>query len=119
PKDATQTMAFSELGEESPPLALVLPTYDFLAAAEEPDELGRLAHYRVLQPIGVGGMGMVFLAQDTRLKRQVALKVIKPELLRRADLHERFLSEAQAIAKVEHDNIVVIYEANEVSGVPY
>jgi tRNA A-37 threonylcarbamoyl transferase component Bud32 len=119
PKDATQTMAFSEATAGTLPMASVLPTYYFLAAAAEPDELGRLAHYRVLQPIGVGGMGMVFLAQDIRLKRQVALKVIKPELLQREDLHARFLNEAQAIATVEHDNIVAIYEANEVSGVPY
>jgi tRNA A-37 threonylcarbamoyl transferase component Bud32 len=119
PKDATQTMSLFGSGADTPPLATVLPTYDFLTPPEQTDELGRLMHYRVLQTIGVGGMGMVFLAEDTHLQRQVALKVIKPELLERRDLHERFLTEARAIAAVEHDNIVVIYEAGDAGGVPY
>ena len=120
PQDSTQTLPPSEsVGETLPPLAKMLPTYDFLAPPEQPDEHGRLGHYRVLQSIGVGGMGMVFRAEDTRLKRQVALKIVKPELLLRQDLHERFLTEARAIAAVEHDNIVAIYEAGDVSNVPY
>jgi tRNA A-37 threonylcarbamoyl transferase component Bud32 len=121
-KDATQTLpplAADATAPPPPPMATVLPTYDFLAAPQQPDELGRLARYRVLQSIGVGGMGMVFLAEDTKLQRQVALKIIKPELLERQDLHERFLTEARAIAAVEHDNIVVIYEAGDAGSVPY
>ncbi len=60
PKDATQTLTFADAGAGTASRASALPTFDFLAAAEEPDELGRLAHYRVLAPIGAGGMGMVF-----------------------------------------------------------
>lgn len=73
----------------------------------------------MLQVLGAGGMGMVFLAEDTKLQRRVALKVIKPELLRRPDLHERFLSEARAIAKIEHDNIVAIFQVDDRGGVPF
>ena len=64
-------------------------------------------------------MGMVFLAEDTRLKRLVALKVIKPELLARPDLRERFLLEARAAAKVEHDHIVAVFQADEIGGTPF
>ncbi len=119
PKEATQTVSIPTGSGDTPAIALTAATYDFLGNPESTDELGRLAQYRVLQSIGVGGMGMVFLAEDTRLRRQVALKVVKPELLERPDLHERFLQEARAIAAVEHDNIVTIYEAGEVMRVPY
>lgn len=114
-----QTLDAAPTGPASPPTACVLAAYDFMAPPKGPDEIGRLKQYRVLQAIGVGGMGMVFLAEDTRLRRQVALKVIKPELLERQDLHERFLTEARAIAAVEHDNIVVIYEAGDAGSIPY
>src|SRR5207245_10709936 len=56
--------------------------YDFLDPAEGPDELGRLGPYRVLSVLGAGGMGIVFLAEDPQLQRQVALKVMKPALAR-------------------------------------
>jgi len=55
-------------------------TFDFLAPAQLPDEIGRLGGYRVLKVLGVGGMGMVFLAEDPSLKRQIALKVMKPSV---------------------------------------
>ena len=53
---------------------------NFLAPAQQPDELGRLGDYRVLQLLGTGGMGMVFRAEDPKLKRQIALKVMKPSV---------------------------------------
>src|SRR5262249_3071224 len=57
----------------------------------EPGELGWLAHYRILKVLGTGGMGRVFLAEDTHLKRPVALKVMSPALLRLPSARERFL----------------------------
>ena len=119
PPDEARTLSLSGDDSESTNPVDTLPLFDFFDKAERPDELGRLGHYRVLDRIGVGGMGMVFLAHDERLKRDVAIKVIKPTLLKRADLHERFLQEAQAIAAVEHDNIVAIYGIGDAAGVPY
>jgi len=94
-------------------------SYAFLAPPQAADEQGRLGSYRILKVLGAGGMGVVFLADDPRLKRRVALKVIKPELVRRPEVRERFLREAQAIARVEHDNIVTILHVEEAAGVPF
>ena len=92
---------------------------DFLAPAEQPNEIGRLGDYRVLEVLGVGGMGVVFRAEDPKLKRQVALKAMKPAVAASRSAKERFLREAQATASIEHDNIVRIYQVGEDSGVPF
>src|SRR5262245_61436330 len=68
--------------------------YEFLAPAEGPDELGRLGPYRVLQVLGAGGMGVVFLAEDPALKRKVALKAMLPALAVSNSARKRFLREA-------------------------
>jgi serine/threonine-protein kinase len=71
-----------------------------------------LGNYKLLQPIGSGGMAQVYLAEQTRLKRRVAIKILPPELLRdRASYGERFLREARAVARLDHPNIVAAYEA--------
>jgi serine/threonine protein kinase len=93
--------------------------YAFLAPAHAPDELGRLGPYRVLRVLGQGGMGVVFLGEDTRLGRQVALKAMLPELAGRPGARERFLREAKSAATLEHDHIVPIYQVDEHQGVPY
>jgi serine/threonine protein kinase len=84
-----------------------------------PGELARLAQYRLLEKIGEGGMGVVYRAEDTRLHRLVALKVLHPRLLADEDQRRRFLQEARAAAAVEHERIVPIYEVNEDQGVPF
>src|SRR5262245_4935673 len=61
-------------------------------------ELGWLAHYRVLKVLGRGGMGLVFLAEDTQLQRQVAVKVILPEYAPYQEARDRFLREARVCA---------------------
>lgn len=91
--------------------------------AKSPDELARLAHYRVLKLIGYGGMGAVFLAEDTRLQRRVALKVLRGKRCL-DDLHrERFLREARLAAAVRHENVVTIHDVEVFMGplgdVPY
>jgi|GEM_PF-552760 len=91
----------------------------FLAPPLLPDEIGRLGSYRILQILGVGGMGIVFRAEDPRLKRQVALKAMKPAVAASPAAKDRFLREAQFTAALEHDNIVHIYQVDEVGGVPY
>jgi serine/threonine protein kinase len=64
-------------------------------------------------------MGAVFLALDTRLDRNLALKVMLPEFAADAESRERFLREAKAAAKIGHDNVVTVFEADERDGVPY
>src|SRR5579872_7512302 len=94
-------------------------TFDFLSPAKDNAELGRLAHYRVLKVLGRGGMGTVFMAEDTKLHRIVALKVLLQSMAKKQIARERFLREAQAAAKIEHDNIVTIYEVGEANSMPY
>ncbi len=92
---------------------------NFLAPPQQPDEIGRLGPYRVLSRIGVGGMGMVFRAEDPSLKRQVALKVMLPQCASNPRRKERFLREAHAQARVEHEHIVAIFDAEPLGGVAY
>ena len=89
-----------------------------LAPPESPDELGRLAGYRVLRILGMGGMGIVLLAEDISLKRMVALKVMSPKLAS-TSARARFLREAQSNAAVRHDNVVTIFQVGEDRGVPF
>jgi hypothetical protein len=90
-----------------------------LIPPQSPDELGRLGQYRVLEVIGVGGMGVVFRAVDETLGRQVALKVIRPTLAASPQARKRFLAEARAAAALTHDHIVTIYQSGEDGAVPY
>ncbi len=92
---------------------------DFLALAEQPDELGRLGGYRILEVMGVGGMGLVFRAEDPKLERMVALKVMKPTIAASKSAKDRFLREAKATAALDHHNIVQIFQVGEDRGVPY
>ncbi len=92
---------------------------DFLAAAERPDEIGRLGGYRVLKVLGSGGMGLVLQAEDVKLGRPVALKVMRPDVARKPHAAQRFLREARAAAALRHDNIVTIYQVGEDRGVPF
>src|SRR5262249_50767790 len=93
--------------------------FDFLRPPEMPDELGRLGVYRVLQVLGKGGMGMVFKAEDPHLERTVALKVMLPEIAKKQSARDRFVREARAAAKLEHDHIIPIYQVSEDNGVPF
>jgi tRNA A-37 threonylcarbamoyl transferase component Bud32 len=93
--------------------------FTFLAPALGPDEIGRLGPYRVLKLLGRGGMGMVFEAEDVQLKRRVALKTLKPDVAVDADNRRRFLREAQAMAALEHDHVVSVYQVGEDRGIPY
>jgi len=72
-----------------------------------------LAHYRIVGPLGAGGMGEVYLAQDRTLERNVALKILPPDLVRSEDRVRRFMLEAKSASSLSHPNIVTIYEIGE------
>jgi tetratricopeptide (TPR) repeat protein/tRNA A-37 threonylcarbamoyl transferase component Bud32 len=78
-----------------------------------------LSHYRLVEKIGEGGMGIVWKALDTELNRHVAIKILPPELTADAERRLRFKREAQAAAALSHPNIAVIHEVGEHEGTPF
>jgi serine/threonine protein kinase len=78
-----------------------------------------LSHYRIVSKIGTGGMGEVYLAQDTKLDRKVALKILPADLAANQDRMRRFVQEAKAAAALNHPNIATIHEIGEADGVNF
>ena len=76
-----------------------------------------LAQYRLDEVIGRGGMGVVYLAFDTRLDRRVAVKVMAPEVAEDASFRQRFEREARMAAAIDHPNIIPIHDTGEADGV--
>jgi serine/threonine protein kinase len=77
------------------------------------------SRYEVLGELGKGGMGIVYKARDTRLGREVALKVVRPDVMANPNSSERFLREARALAAVRHDHVVEVYDYGERDGVRF
>ncbi len=78
-----------------------------------------VSQYKIISKVGAGGMGEVWLAEDTELKRQVALKFLPSHLCQDEDCRARFKREAQATAALKHPNIVTIYQVSEYNGRPF
>ena len=82
--------------------------------------LGRtLSHYEIIDEIDRGGMGVIYRARDLKLDREVAIKVLPPELVSDPERKRRFIQEAKAAAKLEHPHIAVVHEIDEVDGVTF
>src|SRR6266436_6475708 len=75
-----------------------------------------VAHYRILTQLGAGGMGEVYLAEDTKLYRKVAIKFLSAKTANDDNARKRLIREAQAAAKLDHPNICSIYEVGEEAG---
>ncbi len=78
-----------------------------------------IAHYRIVEPIGAGGMGAVYKAFDNKLQRVVALKVLPEEYVAQQDRRRRFFQEARAASALNHPHILTVYEVGEDNGKPY
>ena len=79
----------------------------------------KLGPYEVVAPAGAGGMGEVYRARDTRLNREVAIKVLPAVFMRNPERLRRFQQEAQAVAALNHPNILAIHDFDEHEGSPY
>src|SRR6266850_3306389 len=83
------------------------------------DDNTTISHYRILSRLGAGGMGEVYLAEDTRLNRKVALKFLPAHLLANQQAKKRLIREAQAAAALDHPNICTIHEVGEEGGLSF
>src|SRR5262249_52116062 len=80
------------------------------------DAVTKLGRYEIRSKIGEGGMGEVYLAEDTKLRRRVALKILPADIAAQKDRMRRFIQEAQAAAALNHPNIAHVYEIDEFEG---
>src|SRR5262249_1037353 len=86
------------------------------ARADQERRTVRMGKYEVVQHIATGGLGAVYRARDTEANRDVALKVLLPEMATRPHMLERFKREARNARRLQHENIVAVYEFCEIGG---
>jgi eukaryotic-like serine/threonine-protein kinase len=98
-------------GSATPPAPAAAPAIDLTGKT--------IGDFRILRRIGEGGMGQVYLAEQASLKRQVAIKIMRPDLAANPTAVQRFQREAEAVAKVTHANIVQVYAFGQADGLHY
>src|SRR5215467_11317315 len=87
---------------------------DWIDGKEEANPIGRqIGHYQVQSLLGAGGMGKIYLAEDTQLRRKVAIKLLRAELTHDGERVRRFAQEARAASALNHPNIITIHEIGE------
>ena len=120
-EELRRTTVFRANGMTDTPVPRDEPNLDFLQPPDKPGQLGKLAQFDVIRIVGRGGMGVVLHAYDPSLDRDVAIKVIDPQLAHNEVARQRFCREARAAAAVTHDNLVAVHQVNEdePSGLPY
>ena len=92
---------------------------DLNAAFHMPLPVTKLGRYFIIEPLGSGGMGVVYRARDEKLERIVAIKILAPGLLRGEDARRRFNKEALALAKLSSSHIAAVYDVGEQDGIDY
>ena len=121
-KSAEVNLADTPGAGEETPHSIVSPKEElasFLEPAQEEGELGRIGGFAIRRVLGAGGMGLVAGGNDLQLGRQVAIKVMRRAVAADPVARERFLKEARAMAALEHDHVVPIYQVGESNGVPF
>ncbi len=122
PDDELLVLRMQQRLKAALPVPAVAATQSAMPAAvpaATPPLPARLEYYQPLSILGQGGMGTVYLALDTRLGREVALKTLRPDQAADSQAKERFLREARAAAKLSHDHLVPIFYVGEADGVPF
>ncbi len=112
PSQADRASTVQKPNQPQPPLS-------FLRATNVSGFIGELGHYRIIERIGSGGMGVVLKAMDPALNRIVAIKVLSPLVAEQPVSRRRFLREAQAAAAINHEHVVRIYAVEEEQRLPY
>jgi len=111
--DAASSQLTHTVSADGPTIARFDADLKFLEPLDKPNRIGRIGEFEIISVVGRGGMGVVLQAYDPTLDRNVAIKILDPQLASNDIARTRFLREARAAAAVSHDNIVAVHSVNE------